>query len=524
MRLIGIGLLAFLLVGAALLFSKLSVWGNSQRVIGEFIQGTQLVFETQQAVDSNGETEATIMRAGSNQPLLLTGLPSYQTAAFFMPITARPTSGYLQLDATLQIAKGVEGVLRVSIDNVKKGEILLPVGQVRKSLKIPLSPAELIREKLVVSISLQGNGANSACSIDTGVEAVVEIETTSAIFVKLSEPIETAYDRVKAWGNVTRVMWPHWIKPDDGLRRFVEATQLLRDGFEAVYVDQHSDDALNTAQLRELRQSIGKSQLEPEHVVWPKPIDMKGPNAGLRRFFRTTSWRETHALRSKNSGLLLKHLNLDLYLGRQSDNAKWSVIVTLNKRLVHENLVDAIGANYSKVVDLPLNFQQLNNVIEITVSSTYFADGECDSGPELTAELLPQTSLEASETEYFDPLTELRGDLDEFETLTVGFAKQLNAAEASVATSLLASFLPEKPLLKPGFSEAKITVFGPILAEDDLPLDVSSGHVVYRHPRTQQLVVEEMAHASGQHRNSVHLLISNPTRQVMGGGNDQFAG
>eukprot|EP00581_Thalassiosira_minuscula_P027189 CAMPEP_0184406244 /NCGR_PEP_ID=MMETSP0738-20130409/1434_1 /TAXON_ID=385413 /ORGANISM="Thalassiosira miniscula, Strain CCMP1093" /LENGTH=88 /DNA_ID=CAMNT_0026763059 /DNA_START=26 /DNA_END=288 /DNA_ORIENTATION=+ len=88
-----------------------------------------------------------------------------------MPVDARPTSGYLQIDATSQVLAGVEGVLRISITGTRRGEMLLHPGEAGRSLQIPLSPMDFAGNQLVVSFSLQGTGPQHQCGAKDGIEA-----------------------------------------------------------------------------------------------------------------------------------------------------------------------------------------------------------------------------------------------------------------------------------------------------------------------------------------------------------------
>ena len=161
---IGIGLMGFLLAGVALLLSTMNLWERAQWAVQTKINGTQLVFETPAVLPVSDQDTAVISRSSPDLSVILSGLPAYQSVAFNLPLNARPTSGYLQIDATLQVLAGVEGVLRVSIDNVRRGEMLLHSGEVSRSLQVPLSPTDLAREQLVVSFSLQGSAPSGRVS------------------------------------------------------------------------------------------------------------------------------------------------------------------------------------------------------------------------------------------------------------------------------------------------------------------------------------------------------------------------
>jgi len=458
---IGIGLMGFLLAGVALLLSTMNILERGQRYVSELTQGPQLVFEDRAAVPAADIYEAVIHRSNPNYPVILSGLPAYQGVAFNMPVDARPTSGYLQIDATLQVLEGVEGVLRISIDNARRGEMLLRPGEVGRSLQIPLSPTDFAREQLVVSFSLQGEGPRSQCSTDDGFEAVVEIETTSAVILTLNRPLETARDRINGWGQMVRVAWPDWLKPEEKVRRLVLATQFQQRNVETIMVDAHSVDALTTSELRAALPYYPRVDAATDQLAWPRSLAQRGANAGLRHFHNKTIWRERYDLRQGEKTQFPAALDLSLAMGRQPSGTMWSLTVTLNNRLVHQQSIEPTQTRYEANVALPKDMQAAVNVIEVTMASKHSSDSECNRGPELVAEMLPDTKLIASESTYSNMLTELRLALAHIGALRVGLVSELTAADAQVASTMLASILPVDVPLKPNNKSAQIIVVSP---------------------------------------------------------------
>ena len=69
MRMIGIGLMGFLLAGIALLLSTMNILEKGQRYILEATSGPQLVFEHRTASVSDSTNQTVLARANSDQPL-----------------------------------------------------------------------------------------------------------------------------------------------------------------------------------------------------------------------------------------------------------------------------------------------------------------------------------------------------------------------------------------------------------------------------------------------------------------------
>ena len=276
MRMIGIGLLGFLLAGVALLLSTMNIVERTKRHLRELAGVPQLVFEDTTAVSADATYVATVYRSNPATPVILSGLPAYQSVAFTLPVDARPTSGYLQINATSQVLPGAKGVLRISIQNTRRGEMLLRPGEAGRSLQIPLSPMDFAGDQLVVSFSLQGTTPDLQCGPDDGIAAVVEIETTSAIFLTLDQPLSSARDRVRAWGDLARVAWPTWLDADEQLRRLVIATQLSRRGLTPLFIQKQTSDALTTVELREVLGGVAQDHRSDATASWPLPLAAKG--------------------------------------------------------------------------------------------------------------------------------------------------------------------------------------------------------------------------------------------------------
>ncbi|MEP2027182.1 MAG: hypothetical protein ABJI96_00575 [Paracoccaceae bacterium] len=507
MRMIGIGLMGFLLAGVALLLSTMNILERGQRYVSELTDGPQLIFEGRKAVPAADDNTATIYRSNPSHPVILSGLPAYQGVAFNMPMDARPTSGYLQIDATLQALDRVKGVLRISIDNVKRGEILLRPGEVGRSLQISLSPTDFARDQLVVSFSLQGEGVSSPCSTDEGLEAVVEIETTSAVFLTLDRPLASVRDRVNAWGQLVRVGWPHWLTPEERTRRLILASQFKQRDVEVMMVDAHSADALTTMELRELLPQFATSEASHDETTLPRLLALKGANAGLRRFQRKSTWRTRFDLRNEKANWLPSALELRLILGRQFNGGRWALSVTLNSRLVHQELIDAGRTDVSTTIALPEDMQSAVNVIEVTAASSGSPEGRCGASPELIAEMLPETRLLVGKTQFSDALTELRLLLSNTGPLSIGAVSSLTAVDAEAAGDILAQLIPADVVLKPNHKQAQIIVL-PINGADILLPKTTPIWLVTRNPITQELGVQSLEGSTELPRTGATILVT----------------
>lgn len=432
MRLIGIGLLAFLLAGLALLLARSEMVGHTMRAIATLTDGPQLRFETPMAAEAPaGADQATIYRAGPAAPLILSGLPAYQGAVFHMPIDARPTSGYLQIDATSQVLDGVEGVLRVSIDNTRRAEVLLHPGEAVRSVRIELTAADIARAQLVVSFSLQGTGANPVCTSNHATPAVVEIETTSALFLALDGPLNSPRDRIAAWGDQLRLIW------DGEAQALLHAVNASRAGASVLFVP---EGGLSGSEVELALPSIlsNRPPLERPEFAWSEGLaDM----IGLRRFQHSHTWRLPYDMGAARFPNLPDVLELSITVPPHPMGADWLITVTHDDRLLAHITGQADQTRLTERIVIP-PFAGLASTIEITLTSAFQPEGLCNDGPELLAEILPDTRILPSEVSADDPIRALSAALADQPFAAVTVVGELNSAEANVAIGLLQALLP----------------------------------------------------------------------------------
>ena len=458
MRMIGIGLMGFLLAGVALLLSTMNVLDRGQHMLREITIGPQLVFEHRLPAQADGDHSAEVLRSNPVHPVILSGFPAYQSVAFTFPKDAHATSGYLQINATAQVLVGVEGVLRISIDGTRRGALLLHPGEARKSLQIPLSPADFAGDQLVVSFSLQGTNPQEMCGADDGIGAIVEIETTSALHLTFDTPLVSARDRFHAWGDVVRVAWPSWLQKDEQLRRLLLGVQVKHHGLRTHFLAADEKFAFNTTALREALDSIPGQTSPLEEQSWF--VAAEGANSGVRTFRESTSWRARYALSDGSGQRIPAHLDLHVALGDLFGDHSWSLTVTLNNRLLAQDSFDGAERAYVARIELPTNWQEAENQLEVVATTTARNKGICDRGPELVAEMLPATQLVLGEDIYTSPLEALRIALSHLDPIHVSLMTSLTPIQAEQFADWLAQITPQSAGLKPAHEKAQIVIAG----------------------------------------------------------------
>ena len=442
MRIIGLGLLAFLLTGTTLALSQSEFVKNGFDAFKDKRRNTQLIFEpdTSDVKTTKGERVA-FLRSDASAPLILSGLPAFGSARFSLPISAQAQSGYLQLETTMQSLAGVEGVLRVSIDNTRRGEILLVPGLVSRSVKFPLSSKDLSKESLIVSLSLVGAGPSAGCSNEDHLATIAEIEPSTVMVLTFDTPLQTTEDQISAWGDDLRIEWPQDQNAQSRADIIAKAAMLQRQGYAVSF---HDKDGLDAASLSSLLTSVNQRATAPQIVRdYPLALTEFSGNAGTRDFKHRTTWRTRYNLEQATDSEIPGHLNVDLNLGPLPAENQWSVSAKLNGHLLIADMLEAGTRDFTTRLELPAAYQGTSNLIEISATSGQELEGECNNGPDLIAELTENSFLLGSGQKLTGPLSDLRAALAQQAMLSVQATDALCAANAEAFAALIAGVISD---------------------------------------------------------------------------------
>lgn len=438
MRLIGIGLSAFLLAGIAILLVRSDFLGQSARAVQALVHGPQLQFEVPIPAGPAAQGHsATILRAGPDRPLILSGLPAYQSASFLVPRDAGALSGYLDIHLTTQVLTGVQAALRLNIDNTRRAEILLRPGDAGRSLRIELTAQDLSRERLSVSFSLQGTGPQTGCTANQGIDAVVEIDPTSALHLTLQKALITPQDRIAAWGGQMRLTWP---QTNAAFRdSLTVASAMVRAGHPVRFMEPGTV-GLTAVQAR--------AAILDSATSVPRPILFTDFYTGApdqknlfetRSFLRETTWRIGFDAEQTLGAHRPKTLELAMILGQHPNGAAWQVTIVMDGGLVGQVAPDPQSGRLQLSLPLPPKPKAKGLAIEITARSAHQPEGLCNDGPILVAQLLPITRLTQGNQVFDDPLSDLRRALVKGGPVTLNASQQVTPLTATLAAQLLAA-------------------------------------------------------------------------------------
>tara|TARA_R110000824_G_scaffold11585_3_gene50650 strand:- start:17709 stop:19271 length:1563 start_codon:yes stop_codon:yes gene_type:complete len=437
MRLIGVGLLAFVLAGVLILlgqggafktgWNKLS--GNDQQQFADY-EGTE-----ERGSDASG-TNVFTTGQDTDTPLILSGLPSYAGQLFRLPVDSRPAKGRYELVFSSRVADGVEGVLRVSINGIKRADILLNQSKVQQKVEIELTASELSSAALDVGLSLQGRGPIAQCSTDDSIAAVVEIKPESGLRLELAKPVDTTRDRLALWGGRVPVLWNNKGNADS-LVTIVHAARLVQKGY-SLHFGKNGLDSIALNKLSGEAKNYGEAFVG---AAYPIPITGNNVNRGVRKFDRQTSWRYHYNVKDLPDQLLPSALDMRLTVGPTGNDARYDLTVTLNEHMLLSRRLTTQTERISQSILLPAALHQSENKVEISLATADANLNRCGTDTQSVAELLPETVLRGGGQRASDNLSILRTKLHAVGTIAL-IGDINTAVDAQAVAQLLGQLEP----------------------------------------------------------------------------------
>ncbi len=441
MRMVGLALLIFLLMGVSIALTQMNVWQFAKNTFAQI--DTTLIFEVDDD-EQDPRTQHSFSRAHPDGVLLLSGSTQAQSARFVLPKDAPISSGELQVNATAQVSNDTSGMVRIFVGKERRGEVLLRPGQQNFNTTIELTPQDLARDELWVRYAMAGLETTASCTTQGGTPAVVEIEQDSRLILDLETPTLTTRDQVASWGDQVLIGWPSWLSDDERQLRQYASLVLAARGYTVRMVDAPNTATLSGDALIDfVTANVHPDLTLGEDYSWPYYVAETGPNAGIRRFHGGTSWRHWYTISPSHHTSEPAAFAYSVLLGPLPDDAGWTVTVTHNGTILE--VIETSGDTH--VVEGTLSLDGLpfgdSNVIEVTASSDYEIVGMCNVGPELVAELRPETRLIGGGDALGDALENVRATLAQHEVVPVRLLPGASLVETQRLIDLTKALLPQ---------------------------------------------------------------------------------
>lgn len=488
MRLWGIGLLALVLVGLLIVIGRTGMFdGLTDRnrlgppFFDDFERGSSDFIDT-------GGRSVFVAQVHPDAPLILSGLPSYAAKTFRMPVDSRPVSGTYDVAFRVDAARGAQGALRITINGIKRADVILAEGRSEQKAQVELTPTELASRELEVKLALVGRGPLQECTPNEAMSAVVAIEPPSGLHIRLDKPLSIVRDKLALWGNLVPVKWDGVDQPAD-LTRLMTAARLAEKG-HAVYF---GDKGLSGQELADLLKLAPDNRTRPGLSAYPIALLSDIANAGARRFDRETTWRYSYAAADLPGRELPKALDLRMLLGPIEDT-RTTLVVTLNGRLLATRHLGEEDDRLNQSIALPPEFQMARNDLEVTLTSYDHDDMRCGAMRLIAAEMLPSTVLQGGGPRLDLPILQIRAALQANPPVALS-STPLTAPDAQAAVRILTELTPGR--LRTGDANARsaIHVLSGDIAAAAAKLRPKGRAWILHYPqdRRQDLVVEPLS-------------------------------
>lgn len=414
----------------------------------------------------------------------LSGFPSFAKIIIPLPRKVTLTEGRLRLSLSTQLAESGVGTLRVSINNTRRADLVLKTGEDRRSLLLGLTPEDLGRPRIVVSLTVQGDAFSGVCPSRPARGVVVDVLPESGVELAHSEALS---DPLDIWLADTKPARFYIHAGDDAAQRadslllaarlkqlqhnvefFPQADaenapiQILsvdRSQSESlIYDDQTGGVTINDPNLAVTSfasdTTLSLADLLPGSLsAIPADENTILDDDSTRTFFRSHRWRMNYDLTERRAGRAPSQLRLALKTSNQLEGADWLVRVLLNNNLLASYQLETGSDVFERTVSLPAELQLPDNEIAVDLLTTDITNSICDPGLEVAAQILPETKLSGeAATNAQIPIHAVKV-LGEPDRISMTAQPQLSSAQAAIASSLIAYVLPQDTLVETSAQE-----------------------------------------------------------------------
>lgn len=414
----------------------------------------------------------------------LSGFPSFAKIIIPLPRKAVLTDGRLRLSLSTQMAESGVGTLRVSINNTRRADLVLKTGEDRRSLLLGLTPEDLARPRLVVSLTVQGDAFSGVCPSRPSRGVVVDVLPESGVELAHSAALS---DPLDIWLADTKPARFYIHAGDDSAQRadslllaarlkqlqhnveFFPQTDAENPPVQILSVDRNqSEDLLydnQTGRLTIKDPNLAVTSFASDTTLSLADL-LSGPLSAVpadentilnddstRTFFRSHRWRLNYDLTERRTGRAPSQMRLVLKTSNQLAGADWLVRVLLNNSLLASYQLETGSDVFERTIRLPAELQLPDNEIAVDLLTTDITNSICDPGLEVAAQILPETRLSGEAVTNAQTPIHAVNALGESDRVSMTAEPQLSSAQAALASSLVAYVLPRDTLVETNAQE-----------------------------------------------------------------------
>lgn len=471
LRLLGISVLVFFVIGFAMMYSRDSGFRHG---ISAFLRGTGGAVErglgdltgADRGGPQMGNTTLRIARPQQSAWLGLTGFPDETVVHFPLPHVGGYQTGELALTFDVQLAEGGDGRLTISVNGERREELVLTVGLQSLTARIPLTQADLMGDRLSLQLSARGTtNSGQICPSDSANNGVaISLRPESHLLLRslrdLSDP-ETALlaapEPLRIYlgqdiGSQTVALWATQYLQRAGVEALLSDEPLLPG--QLVVTNQLDTPPIALADDGSIivHQEPGLDRVISYHGLdtfardlpdtWPVAVDALTSDTLARSFRGSKRWTVPYRIADLPDGLTPTRFDLALRTSILDNDYVWTVRISLNGNLLHSARLPGGNPDIALSVGLPIELQGLENALLIELIDTSPNQSICRAAPDAQAQLLPESRLSADGAQPESGWGNLVHRLAVADSVAPGSHGLLSVQQATRVAAMLAQFLP----------------------------------------------------------------------------------
>lgn len=472
LRLVGIAILVFAVVGFAMIYSRDSAFrygvaaflsGSSGAITRGFSDLTGIGRD-----DAGPQLETTVLRmarAHQSSWVGLIGFGDETTVHFPVPAIGGFVDGRLDLLFDVQLAQGGNGLLSVAVNGERRSEIVLDSGHNSYELSLPLSASDLLADRVELVLASQGstNSGQICATRSDNAGSVVSLQPESKIVLTSLQDVNDPQTALLAAEEPLQIYLG--TDPEEQMVAIWAAQHMARAGVSTILVEDaqtpgrvivtEDDSAPNAVVLDYggnivlngtpgLRRAIEIRRTDQPDLIsdWPISVASLTLDTKARNFTGSKRWSIPYRIANLPGGLTPTGFELALRASLLAEGYEWVVRVSLNDNLLHSARLPGNVPDIVLPVDLPTDLQGLENTIVVELVDTSPGQGACQEPPRAQAQLLPNGRLLASGAQPTDGWRALVRQLAAAPFVTPGNQGRIHATQATRLAAGLAQFLP----------------------------------------------------------------------------------
>ncbi len=471
-RLIAVGVLVFVVVGFAMIYSRDSAFRYG---VGTFVSNgwgaLGRTFSAIPGVGSNPDepdlkvTELRILRPKQTSWMGLAGFPDQTEIRFPVPLVGGYTGGELDLRFDVQLAQGGDGLLSIAVNGTRRSEVVLNTGHNAYDVRIPLDAGDLLADHVLVQLSARGTtNSGQICPTDSANSgSAVSVLPESALLLRSMRETDHPETRLITMPEPLNLQLGSDLKSQTIAIWTMQ--RMKRAGVEAVLVDgvgdtpsievvEVADAQVSTARngnivlagYKGIAQAIAFHRadlLAPGALTeWPVSVSRLTTETTVRNFRGSKRWVVPYKIADLPQGRMPTNFNLALKTSTLAEDFEWVVRVSLNGNLLETARLPGKTSDIRLNIALPVEIQGLSNSLHIELIDTSPNESICRAGPDAQAQLLPESGLIATGPQPAEGWGALVRQLAEAAIVSPGNHGLVDVVQGTRAATMLGQFLP----------------------------------------------------------------------------------